>query len=53
MASRRYRTAWTALVIRCIEKLARARVVLPERSRKGAYDDQKSLAGRRFVEERY
>jgi polyphosphate kinase 2 len=35
------------------EKLKRPRIQIPPRSRKGAYDDQKSLAGRRFVPERY
>jgi hypothetical protein len=28
-------------------------VKLPERSTKGAYDDAKSMKGRRFVKERY
>ena len=31
----------------------RSKVRLPERSKKGAYDDQASLKGRRFVPERY
>lgn len=35
------------------EEVKRPRVDLPERSKKGAYDDQKSLEGRRFVKERY
>ena len=35
------------------KKLKHPRIELPERSKKGAYDDQKTLAGRRFVEERY
>jgi len=35
------------------EKLPRKRVKLPKRSKKGAYDDQKSLEGRRFIRERY
>jgi polyphosphate kinase 2 len=35
------------------EKLPRAPVKLPPRSRKGAYDDQASLRGRRFVPERF
>ena len=35
------------------KKVARKKVKLPERSKKGAYDDQASLKGRRFVEERY
>ena len=34
-------------------KMKRSKIELPARSRKGAYDDQESLAGRRFVEERY
>jgi hypothetical protein len=34
-------------------KVRRPKIELPERSRKGAYDDQKSLAKRRFVPERY
>jgi polyphosphate kinase 2 len=35
------------------EKLPRKKVKLPKRSMKGAYDDQKSLAGRKFVPEKY
>jgi polyphosphate kinase 2 len=35
------------------KKLRRPKIRVPKRSTKGAYDDQKSLAGRRFVEERY
>jgi polyphosphate kinase 2 len=35
------------------EKLPRKRIKLPKRSKKGAYDDQKSLEGRRFIRERY
>jgi polyphosphate kinase 2 len=35
------------------QKLRRPRIEVPKRSTKGAYDDQKSLAGRRFVPERY
>jgi len=35
------------------KKLRRDRIQVPKRSMKGAYDDQASLAGRRFVEERY
>jgi polyphosphate kinase 2 len=34
-------------------KVRRKKIELPERSRQGAYDDQKSLAKRRFVRERY
>ena len=35
------------------EKLPRKKIKLPKRSKKGAYDDQKSLEGRRFIRERY
>lgn len=35
------------------EKLPRKKVELPERSNKDKYDDQASLAGRRFVPEKY
>lgn len=35
------------------KKVKREKVKLPERSNKDAYDDQASLAGRRFVPERY
>jgi polyphosphate kinase len=35
------------------KKLPRAKVKLPKRSNKGAYDDQTTLKGRRFVPERY
>ena len=35
------------------KKLPREKVKLPKRSKKGAYDDQASLKGRRFVPERY
>jgi polyphosphate kinase 2 len=35
------------------KRVKREKVVLPSRSRKGAYDDQKTLAKRRFVRERY
>jgi hypothetical protein len=31
----------------------RERVKLPERSMKGAYDDQATLKGRKFVAEKY
>jgi len=31
----------------------RPKIVLPKRSKKGAYDDQASIAGRRFVPEKY
>jgi polyphosphate kinase len=35
------------------EKLPREKVKLPKRSMKGAYDDQETLASRRFVPEKY
>jgi polyphosphate kinase 2 len=35
------------------KKLRHKRVALPARSRKGAYNDTRSLKGRRFVKERY
>jgi polyphosphate kinase len=35
------------------KKLDDVKVTLPKRSTKGAYDDDKSIAGRRFVKERY
>jgi len=35
------------------KKLSREKIKLPERSRKGAYDDRASLEGRRFVPEKY
>ena len=35
------------------KKVAREKVKLPKRSKKRAYDDQSSLAGRKFVPERY
>ena len=35
------------------KQVRRPRIEVPKRSRKGAYDDQTSLAGRRFVPERY
>jgi polyphosphate kinase 2 (PPK2 family) len=35
------------------KKVRTSKVKLPPRSRKGAYDDQASLNGRRFVMERY
>jgi hypothetical protein len=35
------------------KKLPREKVNLPKRSMKGAYDDQASLKGRRFVKESY
>ena len=35
------------------KKLPQKKIKLPERSSKGAYDDAKSIARRRFVKERY
>ena len=35
------------------EKVKKEKVKLPKRSMKGAYDDQKTIANRRFVKERY
>lgn len=35
------------------KKIAREKVKLPKRTHKGRYDDQASLRGRKFVEERY
>ncbi|HAB19289.1 MAG TPA: polyphosphate kinase 2 [Verrucomicrobiota bacterium] len=35
------------------KKVPREKIKLPERSKKGAYDDQASLKGRRFVPEKY
>jgi polyphosphate kinase 2 (PPK2 family) len=35
------------------KKVAREKVKLPKRGRKGAYDDQAALRGRRFIPERY
>jgi hypothetical protein len=35
------------------KKLPRQKVRLPDRSKKGEYDDQASLKGRRFVPEEY
>ena len=35
------------------KKVPREKVHLPDRSMKDAYDDQSSLRGRRFVQERY
>ena len=35
------------------KKLSRAKVQLPKRSSKGRYNDQTSLRGMKFVEERY
>jgi polyphosphate kinase 2 (PPK2 family) len=35
------------------KKVRRPKIAIPERSKKGAYDDQKSIAKRRFIRERY
>ena len=35
------------------KKLPVEKVTLPERSTKGAYNDERSIRGRRFVKERY
>jgi hypothetical protein len=35
------------------KKVPREKIELPKRSMKGAYDDQASLNGRRFVPEKY
>jgi hypothetical protein len=35
------------------KQLKRPRIKLPDRSNTHAYDDEKSLAGRRFIKERY
>ena len=35
------------------KKLPRAKIKLPERSKKGAYDDAAALKGRKFVSEKY
>ena len=35
------------------EKVPREEVKLPDRSKKGAYDDEATLKGRKFVEEKY
>ena len=35
------------------KQLKRRPITLPDRSKKHAYDDQKSLSGRRFIKERY
>jgi polyphosphate kinase 2 len=35
------------------KKLPREKIKLPDRSKKGAYDDQATLKGRRFIPERY
>jgi polyphosphate kinase 2 len=35
------------------KKVPRAKIKLPKRSMKGAYDDQRSLRGRKFVKERF
>ena len=35
------------------KKVPREKIELPDRSTKGAYDDQKALEGRKFVPEKY
>jgi polyphosphate kinase len=35
------------------KKVPREKIKLPKRSMRGAYDDQATLKGRRFVPERY
>jgi len=52
---RRARLNCLAHVLRLIpyEDVPREKVKLPERSERGAYDDRASLAGRRFVPEKY
>ena len=35
------------------KKVAREKVKLPDRSKKGAYDDEASLQNRRFIPEKY
>ena len=52
---RRARLNCIAHLLRLIpyKKVPRERVKLPKRSMKGAYDDQASLRGRKFVAERY
>jgi polyphosphate kinase 2 len=35
------------------KQVPRAKIVLPKRSMKGAYDDQRSLRGRKFIREKY
>ena len=47
--------SWIAHLLKLIpcKKLPRDRVKLPERSMKGAYDDEATLKDRRFVPERY
>jgi polyphosphate kinase len=52
---RRARLNAIAHVLKTIpyKKMPRSKVKLPKRSRKGHYNDQTSLHGRKFVEERY
>ena len=52
---RRARLNCIAHLLRLIpyKKVPREKVKLPKRSVKGAYDDQASLRGRKFVAERY
>jgi len=35
------------------KRVPREKIVLPDRSKKGAYDDQRSLKGRRFIPQKY
>jgi hypothetical protein len=35
------------------KKVPRPKITLPKRSKKGAYDDDAAIAGRRFVAEKY
>jgi hypothetical protein len=52
---RRARLNCISHILRLIpfEKVARAKVKLPKRSAKHAYDDQASLQGKRFVAEKF
>ena len=49
-ASTASRTSWSSIPYK---KVPREKVKLPKRSMKGAYDDEASLKGRKFVPERY
>jgi polyphosphate kinase 2 len=52
---RRARLNGIAHILQCVpyKKVKRAKVKLPRRSDKGRYDDQATLKGKRFVEERF
>jgi polyphosphate kinase len=52
---RRARLNCISHIVRSIpfEKVAQGKTKLPKRSNKGKYDDQETLQGRNFVEERY